>query len=38
LLAPLRLYWLQVRMRIEGEEQLMAEVEREIGDRAREVR
>ena len=38
LLAPLRLYWLQVRMRIEGEEQLMAEVERGIGDRAREVR
>ena len=32
LVAPLPLYWLQVRMRIEGEEQLMAEVERRIGD------
>jgi tetraacyldisaccharide 4'-kinase len=34
LLAPLPLYWLQVQMRIEGEEQLMAEVERGIGERA----
>ena len=35
LLAPLPLYWLQVQMRIEGEERLMAEVERAIGERAR---
>jgi tetraacyldisaccharide 4'-kinase len=38
LIAPLPLYWLQIQMRIEGEEQLMAEVERGIGGRARSVR
>jgi tetraacyldisaccharide 4'-kinase len=38
LVAPLPLYWLQVRMRIEGEDQLMAEVERVIGNGALKVR
>jgi tetraacyldisaccharide 4'-kinase len=38
LVAPLPLYWLQIRMRIEGEDQLMAEVERGIGDGAPSVR
>jgi tetraacyldisaccharide 4'-kinase len=38
LVAPLPLYWLQIRMRIEGEDQLMAEVERGIGNSARAVR
>jgi tetraacyldisaccharide-1-P 4'-kinase len=38
LVAPLPLYWLQIRMRIDGEDQLMAEVERGIHDRAPSVR
>ena len=38
LLAPLPLYWLQIQMRIEGEDQLIAELERVIGNRARALR
>jgi 3-deoxy-D-manno-octulosonic-acid transferase len=37
LLAPLPLYWLQVKMRIEGEDRLVEEVERRIESRARSV-
>ena len=31
LLAPLPLYWLKIEMRIEGEAELVAEMERRIG-------
>jgi len=31
LLAPLPLYWLMIEMRIEGEAELVAELERRIG-------
>ena len=37
LVAPLPLYWLQIRMRIEGEDRLMEDVERAIGDSAPSV-